>query len=77
MMHEERLHQVQAVLEELRPAIQLDGGDIELVAIHENIVQIRLKGACVGCPFSFYTVKMGIEQRIKEKVPSIVRVDVL
>ncbi|XAM00868.1 NifU family protein [Phycisphaeraceae bacterium D3-23] len=64
--------QVAAVLERIRPAIQMDGGDLELVEITDaNVVRIRLMGACVGCPSSSITLKMGIERNLLEKVPAV------
>jgi Fe-S cluster biogenesis protein NfuA len=71
------LHQrVAAVLERIRPAIQSDGGDMELVEITDSgIVRIRLMGACVGCPSSTITLQMGIERNLKEKVPEVVAVE--
>ena len=66
---------VQAALDELRPAIQMDGGDVELVDITEDgVVQVRLMGACGGCPMSMVTLQAGIERIIKRKVPEIVGV---
>ncbi|MCG2711904.1 MAG: NifU family protein [Candidatus Omnitrophica bacterium] len=63
---------VQKLLEEIRPALQADGGDVELVDVtDEGIVKVRLKGACGSCPMSQMTLKMGIEKRIKEEMPSI------
>jgi Fe-S cluster biogenesis protein NfuA len=62
---------IQAVLEELRPAILQDGGDIHFVRHEDGIVFVRLYGACVHCPISFITLKMGIETRLKEKIPGI------
>jgi Fe-S cluster biogenesis protein NfuA len=67
---------VAAVLERIRPAIQSDGGDMELVDVtDEGIVRIRLMGACVGCPSSTITLQMGIERNLKEKVPEVVAVE--
>ena len=64
------------VLERIRPAIQSDGGDMELVEITDaGIVRIRLLGACVGCPSSTITLQMGIERNLKEKVPEVVGVE--
>ncbi|MEM9415581.1 MAG: NifU family protein [Planctomycetota bacterium] len=64
--------QVATVLERIRPAIQMDGGDLELVGITDaNVVRIRLMGACVGCPSSSITLKMGIERNLIEKVPEV------
>ncbi len=67
---------VATVLERIRPAIQSDGGDLELVDVtDEGIVKIRLLGACVGCPSSTITLQMGIERNLKEKVPEVVAVE--
>ena len=67
---------VWAVLERIRPAVQSDGGDLELVGItDQGIVQIRLHGACVGCPSSHMTLHMGIERTLKEKIPQITGVE--
>ncbi len=64
--------EVQKLLEEIRPALQADGGDVELVEVTDaGIVKVRLKGACGSCPMSQMTLKMGIEKRIKEAMPSI------
>jgi len=63
---------VQKVLDEVRPALKADGGDVELVEItKDGVVKVRLTGACGGCPMSTYTLKMGIEQLLKEKVPEV------
>ncbi len=59
---------------EIRPKIQLDGGDIELIDIKDSIIHIRFQGACVGCPFSLYTLILGIQQKIQEHFPSIKKV---
>ena len=65
------VEQIKEALEALRPALQLDGGDLVLVKFKDNIVYIRLQGACVGCPVAVYTVKFGIEVALKEQFPSI------
>jgi Fe-S cluster biogenesis protein NfuA len=63
---------VQAVVDWLRPIIQADGGDLELVSVSEDgIVQVRFHGACVGCPSSEMTLREGLERNLKEKVPEI------
>ena len=62
---------VQNALAEIRPQIQADGGDIELVAIENGTVKVRLRGACAGCPMSALTLKQGVERIIKQKVPEI------
>ena len=66
---------VQVVLDKLRPALQMDGGDAELVDIKEGVVLLKLMGACAGCPMSTMTLKMGIEQRMKAEVPEIISVE--
>lgn len=66
------LDRVAEVLARIRPAIQDDGGDIELVAVTEQgVVQVRLHGACVGCPSSSITLQSGIERNLRELVPGI------
>jgi Fe-S cluster biogenesis protein NfuA len=67
--------QVEKAIEEVRPNLQADGGDIELVDVENGIAKVRLKGACAGCPMSTMTVKMGVESFLKKKVPQIVRVE--
>lgn len=62
---------IQAVLEQIRPVLQADGGDVELVDVSNGVVSVRLKGACGCCPMSTMTLKMGIEQVLKEKVPEV------
>ena len=66
---------VEAALKEIRPSLQADGGDVELVDVENGIVKVRLTGACGGCPMSQMTLKQGIERRIKETIPEILRVD--
>ncbi len=66
---------VQAVIDRLRPALQADGGDVELVDVIDNVVQVRLQGACAGCPMSQMTLKNGIEKLIKEEIPEIESVE--
>jgi Fe-S cluster biogenesis protein NfuA len=62
---------VQDALAKIRPALQADGGDVELVEVTGGTVKIRLKGACGGCPMASMTLKHGIERVLKEKVPEI------
>jgi Fe-S cluster biogenesis protein NfuA len=66
---------VQAALAEIKPQIQADGGDIDLVAIENGVVKVRLRGSCVGCPMSALTLKAGVERVIKQKVPEIKSVE--
>ena len=74
-LKEELLKRVHKTLEQVRPYLQADGGDIEVVDLNdENILSVRLKGACHGCPFSMQTLKAGVEQAIKRDVPEIAEV---
>lgn len=66
---------VQKALDEIRPNIQADGGDIELVAIENGVVKVRLQGHCVGCPMSALTLKQGVETHLKRRVPEVVKVE--
>ena len=66
---------VKEVLERVRPALQMDGGDCELVKIENNIVYLRLLGHCAGCPMSTMTLKMGIERALRAEVPEVVSVE--
>jgi Fe-S cluster biogenesis protein NfuA len=64
--------EVQKAIDTIRPSLQADGGDVELVDVSEDgIVKVRLTGACQGCPMSQMTLKMGIEKMIKKQVPDI------
>lgn len=76
MSEEQSLHdRVNDVIEKIRPAVQFDGGDIEFVGVNsDGVVSVRLQGACVGCPHSQMTLKMGIERNLKEKVPEVTEV---
>jgi len=66
---------VQSVINWIRPIIQSDGGDLELVNVTpEGVVQVRFHGACVGCPSSTVTLQQGIERSLREKVPEIIQV---
>jgi Fe-S cluster biogenesis protein NfuA len=67
--------QVEKAIEELRPLLQADGGDVELVDVVDGVVQVRLKGACAGCPGAMYTLKNGIEQRLKTIIPEVKSVE--
>jgi Fe-S cluster biogenesis protein NfuA len=66
---------VEKALETIRPALQADGGDVELVEVTEGVVKVRLKGACGGCPMSQLTLTRGVEQTIKKAVPEVKRVE--
>ena len=66
---------VQEVLESIRPSLQADGGDVELVDVDEDgVVKVKLTGACGGCPFALLTLQQGIERSIKERVPEVKKV---
>ncbi len=62
---------VQAVLDKIRPALQADGGNIELVDVVDGVVKVRLVGACQGCMGAQMTLKMGVEKALKEAIPEI------
>jgi Fe-S cluster biogenesis protein NfuA len=67
---------VQTVLDQIRPALQADGGDVALVDVtDEGVVQVQLQGACRGCPMSQLTLANGVERVLKEQIPEIVRVE--
>jgi Fe-S cluster biogenesis protein NfuA len=68
---------VEKALEELRPRLQADGGDIELLEVDHGVVKVKMKGACAGCPMSTMTLKMGVEQYLKKKIPEIAGVEAL
>ena len=64
--------QVQEVINEIRPMLQADGGDIELVDVdEEGVVSVRLQGACKGCPGAQMTLKMGVERHLQQKIPAV------
>ncbi|MFZ0612672.1 MAG: NifU family protein [Desulfobacterales bacterium] len=66
---------VEAALEKIRPMLQRDGGNVELVEIVDGIVKVRLQGACKGCPMSQMTIKNGIERLLKQEVPEVKAVE--
>jgi len=68
--------QIEQALDKIRPALQRDGGDIELVDVEENgVVKVRLTGACSGCPMSQMTLKQGVERIVKQLVPEVTTVE--
>jgi Fe-S cluster biogenesis protein NfuA len=67
--------QVKQVLDKIRPSLQADGGDVELVDVENGIVKVRLKGACAGCPMSQMTLKNGIERLLKKEIPEVKAVE--
>jgi len=66
---------VEQVLDEMRPYLMSDGGNVELVEIDGPVVRLRLQGACGSCPSSTVTLKMGIERRLREVIPEIAEVE--
>ncbi len=66
---------IKAALDEVRPSLQADGGDVEFVEIDGNVVKVRLQGHCAGCPMAQLTLQRGIEARLKEAVPEVERVE--
>jgi len=67
---------VQAALDKIRPALQADGGDVELVEVcDDGVVKVRLVGACRGCPMSQMTLANGVERVLKEEIPEVTRVE--
>lgn len=66
---------VETVLDELRPYLMADGGNVEVVELDGPVVRLRLQGACGSCPSSTMTLKMGIERRLRERIPEIAEVE--
>ncbi len=66
---------VRAKLEEIRPMLQADGGDIEFIGIEDKVVQVRLQGSCHGCAFATMTLQFGVEKSLKKYFPDMERVD--
>jgi len=62
---------VEKSLDKIRPALMADGGNVELVEVKDNVVKVKLTGACGGCPMSQMTLKMGIERHLKNEIPEI------
>jgi len=65
---------IEKALESIRPALQADGGDIELINVEDGVVKVRLMGACGGCPMSSMTMSQGVEQAVRKAVPEIKKV---
>ena len=74
-MSEDLRERVEKSLEGIRPALQLDGGDVQLVDIEDGVVKVQLQGACHGCPMASMTLQMGIERMLKKDVPEIAGVE--
>ena len=62
---------VETVLKQIRPSLQADGGDVELIEVNQGIVKVRLTGACRGCPMATMTLKNGVERLLKERLPEL------
>lgn len=69
------LENVETVLDEMRPYLMSDGGNVELVELDGPVVKLRLQGACGSCPSSAMTLRMGIERRLKEMIPEIAEIE--
>lgn len=74
-MNDVLTEKVQKAIAEIRPNLQADGGDIELVGVEDGTVKVKLKGACAGCPMSTMTVKLGVESYLRKKIPQVVKVE--
>jgi Fe-S cluster biogenesis protein NfuA len=76
-MNETLKDKVQKAIAEIRPNLQADGGDIELIGVEDGTVKVKLKGACAGCPMSTMTVKWGVENYLKKKIPEVTKVETI
>jgi Fe-S cluster biogenesis protein NfuA len=72
---DEMKEKVEKALEKIRPALQADGGNIELVDVTGGVVKVKLTGACGSCPMSQMTLKMGVERALKQEVPEVKSVE--
>lgn len=63
--------EIEAVLDQIRPMLQADGGDVEFVDVNDGVVKLRLRGACAGCPMATTTLHQGIERLLREQVPGV------
>ena len=75
MTEESMQERVKKVLEDVRPALQRDGGDVQFVDVKDGVVQVKLQGACAGCPMSQMTLAFGIQRVLKERIPEVERVE--
>ena len=62
---------VEEVLDKIRPTLMADGGNVELIAVNDGVVKVKLTGACAGCPMSTLTLKVGIERILKQEIPEV------
>ncbi len=74
LKHEETVTKVMDALESIRPFLNKDGGDIELIDVRDHTVLVKLHGNCNGCPMSFSTMKLGVETTVKQFAPEILEV---
>lgn len=74
-VNQEVREQVEKALDDIRPALQADGGDIELLDVVDGVIKVRLVGACGGCPMSQLTLTSGVERHLKNVVPGVIRVE--
>lgn len=72
-MYQEYIDTIKDIIEQLRPNIQMDGGDVEFIRFDDGVVYVRFHGACVGCPASLFTLKGCIEEALKEQLSGVVR----
>jgi Fe-S cluster biogenesis protein NfuA len=77
MKEKDMREKVEAALAKIRPTLQADGGDVELVDVTDGVVKVRLTGACGTCPMSTMTLKAGVERIVKEEVPEVKEVQAL
>ena len=71
MSDQEVVRNIETILDQIRPNIQMDGGDIEFVEFREGTVYVRLLGACIGCPSAIYTLTLGVEDALKDQIPQV------
>jgi Fe-S cluster biogenesis protein NfuA len=77
MKEKDMREKIEAALAKIRPTLQADGGDVELVDVNDGVVKVRLTGACGTCPMSTMTLKAGVERILKEEVPEVKEVQAL
>jgi len=75
LMSEKIENRVKKALEQVRPQLQADGGDIDYVGFDNGIVKVKLKGACSGCPMSAMTLQLGVENLLKKQIPEVKKVE--
>lgn len=71
MSDQEVTREIESVLDQIRPNIQMDGGDIEFVEFRDGTVYVRLQGACIGCPSAIYTLTLGVEDALRDQVAQV------